>query len=95
MGGATGTFEPGQITVRYGAEAGAMAYRVYARHSRQGASTLDGGASADDDLVRTAMGFRADWKTGLSLSGAVTRGAGNVLYIGQRDTASNAASTCC
>lgn len=47
--------------VRYGAENGDSAYRVYAKTTHFAPSRLTTGDDAEDDWSRTQVGFRTDW----------------------------------
>jgi iron complex outermembrane receptor protein len=75
-----GTFDRDQASVRYGATAGDLAYRVFGQLSDHGPSVLDSQASAGDNWHTATSGFRVDRNTkpdALSLESTVTVGQVN------------------
>jgi iron complex outermembrane receptor protein len=79
-----GTFDQGNLAVRYGGAAGSGAYRVYAQLTNHGNSLLAPGAAADDHWRSFTSGFRGDWSAGpdaFIVQGGLSAGQQRPLWV--------------
>ena len=79
-----GTFDRGQVAVRYGGTAGSGAYRTYAQFSNHGNSSVSPGIDANDRWRSATSGFRGDWSQGIDafmLQGSVAAGEERPLWL--------------
>jgi iron complex outermembrane receptor protein len=84
LGGAVslsaGSLDEGRASLRYGARAGPLAYRVFARASTHGETLSATDAGSEDDWTSFSSGFRADWSAGRDVFMAQAQGTAGHLH---------------